>query len=149
ESPIDSPESVTVWRNGNIETIPLTIAESPLDQPVAATKPSGSVQHARAELPDLGLQTAPMNDDARTKYKLAPDSGGVVVTAVAPNSSAFEGGLQPGDVLLRVQETAISTPEALQQTLDAARKDQRPYVVLLVQNHDSLRWVPLPVGSAP
>lgn len=149
KSPIDSPESVLVWRDGNVETIPLTIAESPLDQPAVDTKPSGKVQHARAELPDLGLQTAPMNDDARTKYKLAPDAGGLVVTAVAPDSSAFEGGLQPGDVVLRVQETAVSTPEALQQTLDAARKDQRPYVVLLVQTHDSLRWVPLPVGAAP
>ena len=52
----------------------------------------------------------PFTDQVRAKYKLGAGAGGVVVTAVAANSSALEGGLAPGDLILRVQQTPISTP---------------------------------------
>jgi len=145
---IASTNLVTVWRDGKTEVITLTVAEAPQDQPAAEAKPTDAVQKARAELPDLGLQTGPITDQVRAKYKLGTDAGGVVVTAIAPNSSALEGGLVPGDVILRVQQTPVSTPAGVQQSIDAARDQQRRYVVMLVQHKDGLRWVPLPVGSA-
>lgn len=145
---IASTNLATVWRDGKTEVIPLTVAEAPSDQPTAEAKPTGAAQQARAELPDLGLRTGPVTDQVRAKYKLGTDAGGVVVTAVAPNSSALEGGLVPGDVILRVQQTPISTPAEVQQGIDAARDQQRRYVVMLVQRKDGLRWVPLPVSLA-
>jgi serine protease Do len=148
-APIGSTDPVTIWRDGKLDIIPLTVAEAPSDQPAAEAKPTGAVQKARAELPDLGLQTGPITDQVRAKYKLGTGAGGVVVTAVAPDSGALQGGLVPGDVILRVQETAISTPAEVQQSINAARDQQRRYVVMLVQRKDGLRWVPLPVSSAP
>lgn len=147
-APIGSTDPVTVWRDGKLEIIPLTVAEAPQDQPTADAKPAGAVHRARAELPDLGLRTAPMNDQMRAKYKLGADTDGVVVTAVAPDSSALQAGLVPGDVIIRVQQSPIGAPADVQQSIDAAREQQRRYVVMLVRHHDSLRWVPLPVGSA-
>jgi len=145
---IASTDLVTVWRDGKTEVIPVTVAEAPSDQPAADAKSTGAVQKARAELPDLGLRTGSITDQMRAKYKLGTDAGGVVVTAVAPNSSALQGGLVPGDVIIRVQQTPVSTPADVQQGIDAARQQQHRYVVMLVQHHDGMRWVPLPVSSA-
>ena len=66
-----------------------------------------------------------------------------MIVDVATNSSAAERGLKPGDVILEVQQEAVSTPADVQSRVDAVRKQNRKSVLMLVQSGDGLRWVPL------
>jgi membrane-associated protease RseP (regulator of RpoE activity) len=66
--------------------------------------------------PQLGVQVQPITPALRQQYGLERETG-VVVTGVTPNSAAARAGIQPGDVILRVGETPVSTVEDLQRAL--------------------------------
>ncbi len=140
-------DPVVVWRDGEEQTVPITIAEWPEEPKAAPAKPATQPGIAPANAPDLGLQVAPISKETRAKYKLADAQTGVVVTGTAPGSSAGESGLSPGDVILRVQQTPVSTEAELHQQLDDVREQKRHHVLVLVQGHGGLRWVPLEVSS--
>ncbi len=139
-------EPLVVWRDGKEQTVPVTIAEWPQEVKAADTKPDKPAATAQPAAPDLGLQVAPITDQTRTKYKLAEAQTGVVVTGTAPGSVAAEDGLGSGDVILRVQQTPVSTQADLHQQLDDVRGEKRHHVLVLVQGHSGLRWVPLEIS---
>jgi hypothetical protein len=57
-----------------------------------------------------------------------------------------------GDVILRVQDKPVSTPEDVQAGIDAARADKRDFVLMLVlpkkQTVPGPKWMPLLVREA-
>jgi serine protease Do len=144
---IGDTASLLVWRDHKEQTFTPTIAVWPDEQPTSdnpAAKPALAVH---LDLPDLGLQTAPITDQTRAKYKLTETQTGVVITGVTPGSSADEGGLAVGDVILRVQQAAVATTADVLAQFSEVRAAQRHHVVLLVQDRHDLRWVPLYVGG--
>jgi serine protease Do len=70
-----------------------------------------------------------------------------VITDVAPNSSASERGLKPGDVIVEVQQGEVSTPADVQQKVDTVKKENRKSVLMLIQRQDGLQWVPLSLSG--
>jgi serine protease Do len=135
-----------IWRDGQEQTVPIAITEWIEPAAAEAAKQVAAAKTMTVQPPDLGLQTAALTDDARAKYKLAAASPGVLLTAIAPGTAATGHGLKPGDVILRVQESSVASPEDVQKQLDEARKQNMHHVVLLVQNPDGVRWVALPLG---
>ena len=93
----------------------------------------------------LGLKIAPITPDLKEKYQIGDNQKGVVIVEVAPNSQATERGLKPGDVIVEVQQTAVNSPDEVKKRIEAVRKENRKSVLILVQGHDGLRWVPLPL----
>jgi serine protease Do len=57
----------------------------------------------------------------------------VIITAVDPNSSAGEQGLQRGDLIVSVNNQSVSNPAQVIAFVDLARKAGRSSVLLLVQ----------------
>jgi len=93
--------TMVVRRDGAEQTLTATIGSAPVpktaDAPVEAparTKTTGK----------LGVSIVDAGDaQVRAKYKL-PETirGGAVIDQIAPGSPAFEAGLQPGDVIVRL-----------------------------------------------
>jgi serine protease Do len=81
---------------------------------------------------DLGLDLKALTEDARAQYGLRTDQNGVVVAGVVAGTDAFDRFVRPGDVILRVQDTDVETPQAVQHVVDAARAQHRPFVLALV-----------------
>ena len=59
-------------------------------------------------------------------------STGVVITKVDPDSDAADKGLQPGDVVLKVGNRMVTTPQDVQAGVAEAKKGGRKSVLLLV-----------------
>jgi serine protease Do len=135
-----------IWRDGKEQTVPIAITEWIEPGSAEDEKQKAAAKAATPQPPDLGLHTAPLTDDARSKYKLAAGDPGVLLTGIAPNTAATGHGLKAGDVILRVQESPVASPEDVLKQLDDARKQQLRHVVLLVQGPDGIRWVALPLG---
>jgi serine protease Do len=70
-----------------------------------------------------GLFVGVLSDDLRKELKLDDKVKGPVVTAVWENSPAAVAGLKQGDVILKVNDTAVNTVYEFYQELNAATKD--------------------------
>ena len=81
------------------------------------------------------------------KFSLGADQKGVVITDVSPNSPAAERGLKSGDVIVEVQQGAVTSPADVQQKVDSVKKENRKSVLMLIQRPDGLQWVPLSLSS--
>ena len=92
----------------------------------------------------LGLELSPLNDDLRKRFSIKEGTKGVVVTRVDPNSSASDKRIVPGDVIVEVQQEAVTSPEAITRRIDQLKKDGRKSALLLVANaQGDVRFVAL------
>jgi serine protease Do len=139
---------VVLWRDGKEVTLQTTLAERPADTQLAAVD-SGARPDATqpTDIGGLGLKVAPLSQDLRDKFQLNPDQKGVVITDVAPNTAAADRGLRPGDVIMEVQQGEVSSPADIQKQVEAARKADRKFVLMLIQREGSTQYVPLSLGK--
>jgi serine protease Do len=127
-------------------TIPVTVGDLPsngsLDKPVVPDL-NGYAQLGR---PDLGLILAPLTDDARAKLAMSAQQPGVLVEDVVAHSVASDRGITAGSVIVSVERQSVTSSADVLRSLDDARQSNRRFVLLLVLDAQSLRWVPLPLG---
>jgi serine protease Do len=93
-----------------------------------------SAQGARSEPTEhkrLGITAAPLDEETRQRLRLDRTIGGVLITDVASDSPAERAGLQPGDIILRVDRTPVSNPDDLTRALGDLEK--RDSVVLKIR----------------
>ncbi len=137
---------VLLWRDGKQVTVQATLAEKPDDVQVAAATPADKGQKP-TEISGLGVKLAPITQEMKDKFSLGADQKGVVITDVAPNSSAADRGLKAGDVIVEVQQGEVTSPADVQQKVDTVKKENRKSVLMLIQRQDGLQWVPLSLSG--
>jgi serine protease Do len=141
--------AVTILRAGHEQTTQVTPSESP-EAVTTAGAVSGHAPSPATLVPtNLGLSLSTLTADLRTGYGLQIQQGGVLVTGVAAGTDAFDRGLAPGDVILRVQGTDVHSPQEEQSAVDAARAQHKAFIVALVlsnvEPNPVPRWVALKV----
>jgi S1-C subfamily serine protease len=84
---------------------------------------TGKVQH-----PYLGVQMIPLTAELKAGIAKEPTlrskvtaEHGAVVMEVMPSSPAESGGIEPGDVIVKVAEQSIHTPNDVQQQVEASK----------------------------
>jgi len=86
---------------------------------------------------------------AKLGLELEPaKGGGVKIVAVAPDSAAFERGLEAGDVIVDAGGKEVSKPTEIAAAIDGAKTAGRKSVLLRVKSNQSVRFVALPVKKA-
>jgi serine protease Do len=81
----------------------------------------------------LGLQVMALTPGIARSLGVMPDTKGVVIAAVDPNSDAARKGLRRGDIILSANYQATATVEALVAQVNAASREGREAVLLRVQ----------------
>ena len=149
ETEIGKSVPVVVWRGGQNQTLPVIVAEMPDDMKQASvetTSPTEPAAPRATALAGLGVQIAPISPATRGRYQIAPDQKGVVITGVKNDGIGAQRGLQPGNVIIEVQQEPVATPAEVEQKFSRARAAHRKSVLLLVQTQDGMRFVPVPLG---
>jgi serine protease Do len=146
DSDVGQSVPVLLWRDGKQVTVQATLAEKPDDVQVAASTPAEKGE-TPTEISGLGVKLAPITQEMKDKFSLGTDQKGVVITDVAPNSSAADRGLKAGDVIVEVQQGEVSSPADVQQKVDTVKKENRKSVLMLIQRQDGLQWVPLSLSG--
>jgi serine protease Do len=72
---------------------------------------------------------------------------GVVVAEVRPDSVAAAQGMQPGDVILRAGDRAVTRPGDVAEAVAAARRDNRPAIALQIERDGGRAFVALPLRA--
>ncbi|MDE2335502.1 MAG: DegQ family serine endoprotease [Rhodospirillales bacterium] len=140
---------VEIWRGNAKHTVDVVVGElPPAHVPAASAQPAKPQEPAAVVLPGMGLSVGMIDAAARQKYHLPADQKGVVITAVDANSPAAQRGVQPGDVILEVQQREVSKPADVLDQIAAVRREKRLNVLMLLESRGGTRWVPLPLASA-
>ena len=135
-----------LWRHGKTLDQPVTVGALPEEAEEAAAKPAPEhKQPAAVSFEDFGFSVGPLDAQARQKYGLPAGQKGVLVRSVRDDGIAAERGLKEGDVITEVQQAEVTNPSALKQRMEAARKEKKRSILLLVHDTDGMRWVPLPL----
>ena len=139
-----------LWRDGVRQTLQIELAAWP--QAAEMNDPAGAPvvpdRGRRMTSPDLGLRLAALTEELRAAHKIAPTVLGVLVLGVAANSVAADIGVAPGDVVVRVQQDRVGTPEEVLQRLDALRQAGREAAVLLLNSQGRAHWVAVPLAES-
>ena len=145
--PLEHTATLTVRRGGIDHSVPLVIKEYPPAEmvanfPFALSNPPPMVAG------DTGLRLGPLSETTRNRFKLPADAAGLEITAVPSGSAADRAGLHQGDVVVRVQDQPVTTPDSVQLAVDHARMDGRADVALLIIGSSGQQWVALPLQAA-
>ena len=112
-------------------------------------KQAAAAPRDEARVGALGMQFAAITPDLRRQYRIPKEVDGVVVAEVADQSPADSAGIQPGDVLVSIDQKPVETPlKAAEQLKEAAAMGN---VLLLINRKGSSQFVGLSVdrGSGP
>ena len=135
-SPGTTVEAV-ILRNGERETIDVTIEPLESDERVASIEPVDPVDQSR-----LGVEVAAVPAEQMEQMGL---SHGVVVTELDPTGAAALAGIVPGDVILSVNRVKIESMKDLESTVEDAPSDES--IPVLVQRSSSPIFIALTLPS--
>ena len=129
---------VVVLRKRKRVTIKVTLGE--LEKAIKTGAATKTNKTGGNQFGELGLTLFAINPELTKKYKLKVTKG-VVVTAVAPGSSAQEKGIRPGDVILEMDQTAVAGPKDIATLLKKAKEARKSSGLFLVQRGGNRRFV--------
>ncbi len=138
---------LVVWRNGREMTVPATPSEWADETQQADPKATTPVRVGSTDPRALGLQLALITSDDREKFKIPDSESGVLIAKVQPNTAASDHALLAGDIIVKVQQDVVHTPEEVQQRLAEARKLNRRNALVLIRRRDEQQWMSLPIAA--
>ncbi|MXV35135.1 MULTISPECIES: Do family serine endopeptidase [unclassified Saccharibacter] len=138
--------TLDVWHRGSRKQVALTLGKSP-NAPDPLPSDTHPPAHPTKTVGNIGLKVSVIDADARTQYQLSDSQRGVLVTRVFDSGTAAARGIAEGNVITQVGESEVNSPDAFQAALERAREMKKSEVLLLVQDNDGMRWVPLPLEA--
>ncbi len=137
QTPIHKEAAVEVIRNGKPLTVQVTVGE------LKETK----VASAEGEEPgsNWGLQVQAITPQIAQQLNLKSDKG-VIVRGVQPDSPAADAGIQSGDVVVEVNHKKIDTVDDFLSEAKAAKKNNKPALLLVQRGEATLYTVIKPKG---
>ena len=142
-----SSKDLTVERQGKTTDLKITVG----DMNKMADASSNDWQGMRSDNSDagqtLGMQLSALTPETRAQLDLPSSDTGVLVEDVDPSSTADDDGIQPGDVIVSVNQQTVRDPSDVASALSSAENSGRKQVLLLVERGDQSRFVALPVAN--
>lgn len=134
ETPPGRQVKIVVWRNGATENLTATVGarkstiiETPdgaVTVPIPAIPPIPPIEVPHLEMswqtPLIGIEGESLGNEAQFADFFGVKEG-VLVKSVVKNSAAEKGGLKAGDVITKVDDTAVESPRDITRALRANR----------------------------
>jgi serine protease Do len=128
-----------VLRDGKEQTIAVTIETLKRDKngPVVGSN--------EGEEGGLGLSLAPLDKDTRQQLGLTGSTSGAVVSGVKPDSPAEQHGIQAGDLIVRIDSTAVGNPGDAAEAVRKAVKAGKKAVLVTISRDGNTALIPVPL----
>lgn len=115
-------------RDGFLEDFRRRFGEQPWPEPFAERKAPESEKSpgsSTTEPARLGVQVGPVDEQTRTQFSIPNSAKGAVVLSVETGSPAARLGIEPGEVIERLGDKTIATPDDLVNAMRSVRKGDR------------------------
>lgn len=145
ETPINEDVTLKYWRDGKERKAKVKIGE------LEKAEEDGLLETESEDIPDVkgtdiplvGLSVGALTDEMRKTYGVPSDVSGVLVLKTDPRSEAQEKGLDTGDIIVEINQQAVTAPQDAVELFDKADKSGRSSVLLLVNREGDVRFVAL------
>ncbi len=138
DAPVNREVPVTVFRRGQEQTVRITVGRLEENDPNATrnarAQPNQPARPAPAAVAVAGMALAGVTAELRRQYRIGEEVRGVVVTRVEPGSPAAERRVQPGEVIVEVNQQAVAAPADVQRQIEALRGQGRRTALFLISN---------------
>jgi len=144
-APIDKMVPVEVLRNGQRQTLQVTVGQLSEDEDRAASDRANDKPDDSSETQLLGLGLTPLTEEGRKKFDLDKGMKGALVNSVDPKSPVASN-IRPGDVIVQAANEPVANPKDLVRRMEAAKKANRKTLMLELEDANGAhRFVSVPV----
>ncbi len=119
-------------------SIPADYAKSVSDELIS----HGAISH-----PYLGIKMSPLEEEKLKVEGLPKDTPGVSVIEAVPDSPAQLGGIQPGDIIQKIEDEEINDPRKVAEVVRNKKVGDKLHVRLL--RSGKVKTITLKVGTLP
>ncbi|CCV14666.1 DegQ family serine endoprotease [Mesorhizobium sp. STM 4661] len=148
ESTVGKAVDVVIVRKGVEQTVKVTLGRLEDGEKLASGEDGNTDQDDGDKAPAvstaavLGMTVGELNDETRTKFGIAADVSGVVITDVAKDSAAAERGIQAGEVITEIAQESVATPKDVMDRIGALKEQGRKNALLMLASKTGeLRFV--------
>lgn len=147
ETSIGKRVDVKLWRRGAQKDVLVALGELPDDEQLAELgqpqPPDAPAPATTARVAALGVTVETISPELKTKFGLAEDARGVVVTEVAGGSPAADENVRPGDLIVEVGQEEVGSPPEVLAKVNQAKQESKKSILLLLDRQGDLRFVAL------
>jgi serine protease Do len=149
ESPVGKAVDVIIVRKGVEQTVKVTLGRLEDGEKLASGE-DGTTDEGKGDdkapavstASVLGMTVGELNDETRTKFGIAADVSGVVITDVTKDSAAAERGIQAGEVITEIAQESVATPKDVMDRIGALKEQGRKNALLMLASKTGeLRFV--------
>ncbi|MDR7035149.1 DegQ family serine endoprotease [Mesorhizobium sp. BE184] len=150
ESPVGKAVDVVIVRKGVEQTVKVTLGRLEDGEKLAGNEEGSGDEQSDDEgnggevatASVLGMSIGELNDETRSKFGIAADVSGVVVTEVAKDSAAAERGIQAGEVITEIAQESVASPKDVMDRIGALKEQGRKNALLMLASKTGeLRFV--------
>jgi serine protease Do len=148
ETKIDKPVQVEVIRRGKARMLKIVTGrlEEASTKPVEEDRPQEKAR-TTDDMSYLGITVQSLSRENRQRFGLADDIIGSVIIDVARDSTAFEAGIRPGDVVSEIDQKPVGSAKAAVDALKAAKKSGRGSVLAFIRSGETVRFIAIPLSD--
>lgn len=148
-TPVGKEIELVIMRGGKEQTKTVKLGRLE-DGEKVASKENGKDKNETSVTPSqsaLGMEFSRLTDELRSRFQIKDTvKGGVLITSVDPRSEAAEKRLQAGEILLEVNQEAVSDPSEAVKKIKALKDAGKKTALLIVANaQGDAHFVALPV----
>ena len=135
-----SEVKLSVFRDNKMQDVSVKLGEQPEDWRTVASAQEGGQRgdNASSSADALGLMLASAWAELAHRYRLDEGVQGAIITSVKPGSAAQLAGLRAGDVVTRVENTNVASPDDFNNAL--SKRDLKKGIKLYVTNREGTRF---------
>lgn len=152
DTPVEKEVDVVIFRKGEEEVIKVVVGRLEDGEKAInaakdddASKDEEKVEEAK---PVLGMMIEELTDELRDTQDVSADVKGAYVMEVEENSSASDKGIKAGEIIVEVNQEAVSNAGDIAMRVEALKKDGRKNALLMVSTKDGdIRFVVVRIGG--
>jgi serine protease Do len=141
QTPPKTKVSFKVLRDGKNKNFNVTLTSLPTERTMSGSLRRPTPEEHENETLD-GVEVGDLDPRTRKENSIPNHIRGALVTNVDPDSTAFEAGLRPGDVILEMEKKPITNAE---EAVDMSNTFQGDNILLRVWRNGGATYIPVPV----
>lgn len=129
-----------VWRDGKTMDVTVTLGERKAS---TASNMRGGGSAKEQNNIELGITVRNLRKAERRELKI-PENEGLMIVSVEPDKAAADADIQPGDIILKVNQVSVGSPEELTKLVKEVGSERGAVMLQIQRRGDTfLRAVPL------